>query len=125
MTSNEFSNRIVTIMQTLYRVSYSQLSQKCDRDDAVQECLLKAWCKHNQGLHLDDPTTPDNALISMPNLHVHINMVDGSVVEIMLGWISMDAETRRFTEGRHIEAGFIDLNSVVSIEINGEVIEFR
>ena len=81
--------------------------------------------KGEQGLHLDDPETPDNALISMPNLHVHINMVDGSVVDIMPGWISMDAETRRFTEGRHIEAGFIDLNSVVSIEINGEVIEFR
>jgi len=35
-------------MQTLYRVSYSQLSQKCDRDDAVQECLLKAWNKRDQ-----------------------------------------------------------------------------
>jgi len=35
-------------MQTLYRVSYSQLSQKCDREDAVQECLSKAWQKRNQ-----------------------------------------------------------------------------
>jgi RNA polymerase sigma-70 factor (ECF subfamily) len=48
VTSDEFSGRIVALMQTLYRVSYSQLSQKSDRDDAVQECLLKAWNKRSQ-----------------------------------------------------------------------------
>ncbi len=36
------------MMQTLYRVSYSQLSQSCDRDEAVQECLCKAWKKRHQ-----------------------------------------------------------------------------
>ncbi len=36
------------MMQTLYRVSYSQLSQSCDREDAVQECLCKAWQKRLQ-----------------------------------------------------------------------------
>jgi len=36
------------MMQTLYRVSYSQLSQSCDRDDAVQECLYKVWKKRHQ-----------------------------------------------------------------------------
>ena len=36
------------MMQTLYRVSYAQLSQSCDRDEAVQECLCKAWQKRNQ-----------------------------------------------------------------------------
>lgn len=51
MTSEEFSERIVGMMQTLYRVSYSQLSQSCDRDDAVQECLCKAWKKRH---HLKD-----------------------------------------------------------------------
>jgi len=43
MTNKEFSERIVAMIQTLYRVSYSQLSQSSDRDDAVQECLCKAW----------------------------------------------------------------------------------
>jgi RNA polymerase sigma-70 factor, ECF subfamily len=48
VTSDEFSNRIVSMMQMLYRVSYSQLSQSCDRDEAVQECLCKAWQKRSQ-----------------------------------------------------------------------------
>lgn len=48
MTSDEFSARIVAMMQTLYRVSYAQLGQSCDRDEAVQECLLKAWQKRHQ-----------------------------------------------------------------------------
>ena len=47
MTSEEFSQRIVDMMQTLYRVSYSQLSQGCDREDAVQECICKAWKKRH------------------------------------------------------------------------------
>ena len=48
MTGDEFSERIIGMMQTLYRVSYSQLPQSCDRDDAVQECLYKAWKKRRQ-----------------------------------------------------------------------------
>ncbi|SHH59141.1 RNA polymerase sigma-70 factor, ECF subfamily [Sporobacter termitidis DSM 10068] len=48
MTSDEFAERIVAMMQTLYRVSYTQLSQSCDRDEAVQECLYKAWEKRQQ-----------------------------------------------------------------------------
>ncbi|MDR2570197.1 MAG: RNA polymerase sigma factor [Oscillospiraceae bacterium] len=48
MTCNEFSERIESMIQTLYRVSYSQLEQACDRDDAVGECLLKAWQKRHQ-----------------------------------------------------------------------------
>jgi RNA polymerase sigma-70 factor (ECF subfamily) len=36
------------MMQTLYRVSYAQLSQGCDRDEAVQECLCRAWQKRHQ-----------------------------------------------------------------------------
>ena len=43
MTSEEFAERIVGMTQTLYRVSYAMLSQPCDREDAVQECLRKAW----------------------------------------------------------------------------------
>lgn len=48
MTNDEFSARIIAMMQTLYRISYSELSQGSDRDDAVQECLYKAWQKHHQ-----------------------------------------------------------------------------
>lgn len=48
MTSGEFSQQIVNMIQTLYRVSYSQLPQSSDRDEAVQECLLKAWQKRGQ-----------------------------------------------------------------------------
>lgn len=43
MTDNEFAERLVAIRETMYRVSYAQLPQSCDRDDAVQEALLKAW----------------------------------------------------------------------------------
>jgi RNA polymerase sigma factor (sigma-70 family) len=48
VTSDEFSIRIVAMMQSLYRISYAQLSQRCDRDEAVQECLCKAWQKRGQ-----------------------------------------------------------------------------
>lgn len=48
MTKDEFARRIVGMMQTLYRVSYAQLSQACDREDAVQECLYKAWKRQHQ-----------------------------------------------------------------------------
>ncbi len=48
MTCDEFSTRIVAMMQTLYRISYAQLTQSCDRDEAVQECLYKAWKKRHQ-----------------------------------------------------------------------------
>lgn len=43
MTSDEFAARIVDMTPTLYRVSYSMLAQPCDREDAVSECLRKAW----------------------------------------------------------------------------------
>ncbi len=48
MTNEEFSQRILAMMQTLYRVSYAQLPQSCDREDAIQECLYKAWKKRHQ-----------------------------------------------------------------------------
>ncbi len=48
MTGDEFSTRIVAMIQTLYRISYAQLSHSCDRDEAVQECLYKAWQKRHQ-----------------------------------------------------------------------------
>ena len=48
MTSEAFSERIVPMMQTLYRVCYSMLDRPCDREDAVQEALKKAWEKRDR-----------------------------------------------------------------------------
>ena len=45
MTSERFAQEIVALTDTLYRVSYSILRQRCDREDAVQNCLEKAWKK--------------------------------------------------------------------------------
>ena len=43
MTGEDFAERIVGMTQMLYRVSYAMLALPCDREDAVQECLRKAW----------------------------------------------------------------------------------
>lgn len=45
MTHEEFAGRIVAMQGTLYRVASSILPQLCDREDAVQSCIEKAWCK--------------------------------------------------------------------------------
>ena len=45
MTSEQFAQEIVALTDTLYRVSYSILREACDREDAVQSCLEKAWKK--------------------------------------------------------------------------------
>ena len=52
MTSETFAQRIVAMQDTLYRVSYGLLSRACDREDAVQECIRRAWEKRDQ-LHTD------------------------------------------------------------------------
>jgi len=46
MTDHEFAERLVRMRETMYRVSCSQLKNPADRDDAVQETLVKAW--HNR-----------------------------------------------------------------------------
>jgi RNA polymerase sigma-70 factor (ECF subfamily) len=43
LEDHEFSERIVAMTDTLYRVCYAQLYNERDREDAVQECLCKAW----------------------------------------------------------------------------------
>ena len=43
MTTEVFAQKIVEMQPTLYRISYSLLQQPHDRDDAVQECIRKAW----------------------------------------------------------------------------------
>ena len=45
MTHEEFAGRIVAMQGTLYRVSCAILPQLCDREDAVQSCIERAWRK--------------------------------------------------------------------------------
>lgn len=43
MTKQAFSERIIAMQDTLYRVAYGLFLNRDDIDDAVQECILKAW----------------------------------------------------------------------------------
>ena len=43
MTDEAFERGILDLTETLYRVSYAQLWQRPDREDAVQETLRRAW----------------------------------------------------------------------------------
>lgn len=45
MTGEAFERTVTGMVQTLYRVSCSQLSIEADREDAVQETLRRAWEK--------------------------------------------------------------------------------
>ena len=45
MTGEAFTKAINEMVQTLYRISCSQLSIEADREDAVQETLRRAWEK--------------------------------------------------------------------------------
>lgn len=47
MTHEEFARRIVAMQGALYRVSCSILPQMCDREDAVQSAIEKAWRKRD------------------------------------------------------------------------------
>lgn len=48
MDRDEFSQRILDMRPTLYRVSYGLLSSQSDREDAVQSAILKAWQKQGK-----------------------------------------------------------------------------
>jgi len=48
MTDEAFERGILDLTETLYRVSYAQLWQRADREDAVQETLKKAWEKRKR-----------------------------------------------------------------------------
>ena len=48
MTQEEFAGRIVAMQDALYRVSTTILPQLCDREDAVQETIVKAWQKQSK-----------------------------------------------------------------------------
>lgn len=45
MTSDEFVRRVEALRPTLYRDCRMQLSVAADREDAVQEAVLRAWKK--------------------------------------------------------------------------------
>lgn len=51
MEKERFTQVLLDMTDTLYRVSATQLRQQADREDAVQECLRRAWEKHH---HLRD-----------------------------------------------------------------------
>lgn len=47
MTHEEFAQRIIAMQGSLFRVASSILPQMCDREDAVQSCIEKAWRKQS------------------------------------------------------------------------------
>lgn len=52
MTHKEFADRVTAMQDALYRVATTILPQLCDREDAVQSAIEKAWVK--QGRLRDD-----------------------------------------------------------------------
>ena len=47
MTKDQFTVQIMDMEKTLYRVACGILRSEADREDAVQECILKAWEKRS------------------------------------------------------------------------------
>ena len=43
MDEKEFEQRVRACTQKLFRICYALLSERADRDDAIQEALIKAW----------------------------------------------------------------------------------
>lgn len=48
MNNEEFTRAILGMTDTLYRIASTQLPQRADREDAVQECLRRAWEKRHR-----------------------------------------------------------------------------
>ena len=48
MDIQQFSERIIALTPVLHRVCCAQLAQPADREDAVQEALIRAWEKRRQ-----------------------------------------------------------------------------
>lgn len=47
MTKDEFTENVLAMQQTMYRLSYGLLKSEADREDAVQETICKAWQKRS------------------------------------------------------------------------------
>ena len=43
MDEREFEQRVRACTQKLFRICYALLPERADRDDAIQEALIKAW----------------------------------------------------------------------------------
>jgi len=76
----------------------------------------------HQGFHT--APMPHDAMLSLVDMDVRVNMADGTSHDVLSRWARFDSGTRQFTFIRDIAAEPIDLRSVVSIEIDGQVIEF-
>lgn len=48
MEHSEFEGQIVALTQPMYRVASSLLRRESDRQDAVQQCILRAWERRRQ-----------------------------------------------------------------------------
>ena len=48
MENEAFTRAIMGMADTLYRVAATQLRQRADQEDAVQECLRRAWEKRHR-----------------------------------------------------------------------------
>lgn len=48
MDNEAFTRAILDMSDTLYRVAATQLRQRADQEDAVQECLRRAWEKRHR-----------------------------------------------------------------------------
>lgn len=47
MTKDDFTVQILDMKKTLYHIACGILRSEADREDAVQECILKAWEKRD------------------------------------------------------------------------------
>ena len=47
MTKDDFTVQILDMKKTLYQIACGILRSEADREDAVQECILKAWEKRD------------------------------------------------------------------------------
>lgn len=48
MDNEAFTSAILGMSNTLYRIAATQLRQRSDQEDAVQECLRRAWEKRHK-----------------------------------------------------------------------------
>lgn len=46
MTKDEMAQRLLSMTDAMYYISYSMLTNRADQEDAVQECIRKALAKH-------------------------------------------------------------------------------
>lgn len=81
MTQAAFEEKVVALTQTLYRVSATLLPRLCDRQDAVQSCILLAW-QHRHSVRNEGAFRPwlirilINECYTLLRKHKHMTLVD-------------------------------------------------